>query len=108
MRVQIPGLTLGYDASGTGRPLLLLHGYPLNPKMWRPQLESLVDAANVIAPDLRGHGDSDAPGGAYSMDQLADDAVALLDQLGLAGPAVVGGFSMGGYVALALYRRHPA
>jgi pimeloyl-ACP methyl ester carboxylesterase len=108
MRAQLPGLTLGYDATGSGRPLLLLHGYPLNRKMWQPQLEQLVDAANVIAPDLRGHGDSDAPGGAYSMDQLADDAVALLDQLNLTGPAVVGGFSMGGYVALAFYRRHPA
>lgn len=107
MRAQLPGLTLGYDAIGGGRPLLLLHGYPLNRKMWQPQLELLVDAANIIAPDLRGHGESDAPAGPYTMDQLADDALALLDQLGLAGPAVVGGFSMGGYVALALYRRHP-
>src|SRR5229473_5971067 len=102
MRAQIPGLMLGYDASGGGRPLLLLHGYPLNRKMWRPQLELLVDAANVIAPDLRGHGESDAPAGPYTMDQLADDAVALLDELGFTGPAVVGGLSMGGYVALAL------
>jgi pimeloyl-ACP methyl ester carboxylesterase len=76
--------------------------------MWRPQLEYLTDAARVIAPDLRGHGDSDAPEGPYSMDQLADDAIALLDSLGLTQPAVVAGLSMGGYVALALYRRYPS
>ena len=108
MRAQLPGLVLAYDSAGSGKTLLLLHGYPLSRRLWRPQLEHLADAARVIAPDLRGHGDSDAPEGPYSMDQLADDAIALLDSLGLTQPAVVAGLSMGGYVALALYRRYPS
>jgi pimeloyl-ACP methyl ester carboxylesterase len=108
MRAQLPGLVLAYDSAGDGRPLLLLHGYPLSRRIWQPQLEPLADAATVVAPDLRGHGDSDAPEGPYSIDQLAEDAIALLDSLNLAQPAVVAGLSMGGYVALALYRRYPS
>jgi 3-oxoadipate enol-lactonase len=106
MRAQLPGLVLAYDGAGSGQTLLLLHGFPLSRRLWRPQLEYLTDAGRIIAPDLRGHGDSDAPEGPYSMDQLADDAVALLDSLGLTQPAVVAGLSLGGYVALALFRRH--
>ncbi len=107
MRTQLHDLVLAYDANGYGRPLLLLHGYPLNREIWRPQVEHLADTAQVIAPDLRGHGESSAPAEPYTVDRLADDLVELLDHLGLAGPVVVGGLSMGGYVALAFHRRHP-
>jgi 3-oxoadipate enol-lactonase len=106
MRAQIKDIILAYDASGIGRPLLLLHGYPLNRKLWRPQLEGLTDTAHVIALDQRGNGESDTPEPPYSVDQLADDAAGLLDELGITEPAVVAGLSMGGYVALAFYRRH--
>ena len=108
MRAQIKDITLAYDVNGNGkgRPILFLHGYPLNRKSWRPQVELLIDAGLVIAPDQRGHGESDAPAVPYSIDRLADDAAALLDELGLSQPAVVVGLSMGGYVALAFYRRH--
>jgi 3-oxoadipate enol-lactonase len=108
MRAQLPGLVLAYDSAGSGQTLLLLHGYPLSRRLWQPQLEYLTEAARLIAPDQRGHGDSDAPEGPYTMDQLADDAIALLDSLGLTQPAVVAGLSMGGYVALALARRYPS
>ncbi len=60
----------------------------------------------MIAPDLRGHGLSDAPQGLYSMEQHADDLAALLNQLGVQ-KAIVAGLSMGGYVAFAFWRRHP-
>jgi 3-oxoadipate enol-lactonase len=106
MRAQLGNIVLAYDAGGSGRPLLLVHGYPLNRTTWRPQLDNLTDAARVIAPDLRGHGESNIPDEPYSVDRLADDLVELLDELGLAEPVVVGGLSMGGYVALAFYRRH--
>jgi 3-oxoadipate enol-lactonase len=106
MRAQLGNIVLAYDAGGSGRPLLLVHGYPLNRTTWRPQLDKLTDAARVIAPDLRGHGESNIPDEPYSVDRLADDLVELLDELGLAEPVVVGGLSMGGYVALAFYRRH--
>ena len=61
----------------------------------------------MIAPDLRGHGDSPAPDAVYTMDSMADDVVELLDGLGVAEPVVVGGLSMGGYVALAMALKHP-
>jgi pimeloyl-ACP methyl ester carboxylesterase len=97
---------LAFDDVGSGRPLLLLHAFPLSRAMWRPQLDALQADYRVLAPDLRGFGGSvdfpDAPG----VDRLADDAAALLDDLGIREPVVVGGLSMGGYVALAFARRH--
>src|SRR5258706_10050425 len=108
MRVQLTDIVLGYDASGSGRPLLLVHGYPLSRQMWQPQVAALGDAARVIAPDLRGHGESGAPDIPHTVDRLADDLAELLDGLGITEPVVVGGLSMGGYVALAFYRRHTA
>jgi 3-oxoadipate enol-lactonase len=98
---------MAYEATGSGRPLLLLHGYPLSRRIWQPQFEGLLDAAWMVAPDLRGHGDSEASEGAYAMSQLADDAAALLEELGITQPVVVGGLSMGGYAALAYYRQYP-
>jgi pimeloyl-ACP methyl ester carboxylesterase len=107
MRAILPDLTLAYEATGSGRPLLLLHGYPLSRRIWQPQFDGLLDAAWMVAPDLRGHGETEASGGAYSMDLLAQDAAALLDELGITQPVVVGGLSMGGYVALAFWRLFP-
>ena len=89
-----------------GHTLLLVHGFPLDSRMWREQLIALANHARVVAPDLRGHGLSDAPQGPYSMDQHADDLAALLDHLGVKR-AIVAGLSMGGYVAFAFWRRHP-
>jgi 3-oxoadipate enol-lactonase len=89
LRAQLREIILAYDASGIGRPLLSLHGYPLNRKLWRPQLENLTDSARGVAPDLRGHGQSSAPDEPYTVDRLADDLVELLDDLGL-NPAVGG------------------
>lgn len=108
MRVQLPEIVVAYDQRGSGPPLLLLHGYTLSRRLWQPQLELLADAAQVIAPDLRGFGETDAPAGPYTIDQYADDAAGLLHSLGISQPVVVAGLSMGGYVALAFWRRHAA
>ncbi len=97
---------LHYEERGSGQPVLLLHGYPLDHTLWRAQVEALSDTYRVIAPDLRGHGQSPAPAGAYPMETLAADVTALLDQLGIA-QAVWVGHSMGGYVALAALRTLP-
>jgi pimeloyl-ACP methyl ester carboxylesterase len=59
-----------------------------------------------MAADLRGHGESEASPGPYSMELLAGDCISLLDTLGVKQPVIVGGLSMGGYVALALYRKY--
>lgn len=87
--------------------LLLIHGFPLNSNMWLPQLEDLDNFVRVIAPDLRGHGESDNVLGPYSVKMLADDCADLLGHLAVATPFVVCGLSMGGYVALEFYRRYP-
>ncbi len=92
-----------YESFGSGPALVLLHGFPLDRTIWRPQAEELSKKYLVVTPDLRGHGLSEATKGVYSMDLLARDVKGLLDHLKL-GPIVLGGLSMGGYVAFAFYR----
>ncbi|GAM09777.1 AB hydrolase superfamily protein YisY [Geobacter sp. OR-1] len=107
MQAFVNGIALGYDDTGEGVPILLIHGFPLCRKMWRPQVNKLPLAGfRVIAPDLRGFGESDAPEGPYSMDIFADDLIGLLDYLEIER-AVIGGMSMGGYVLFNLVERYP-
>ena len=98
------GLELAYDEAGSGTPLLLVHGWPLDRAMWAGQLGGLATYARVLAPDLRGFGGSTVRP-PYTIDRYADDLIAFLDALGLAR-AVVCGLSMGGYVAFSMVRRH--
>ena len=97
-----------FDDVGAGMPAVLLHGFPLSRALWKPQLEDLQGQCRVIAPDFRGFGGTSAALASVSVDQLADDIAALLDALKITQPAVIGGLSMGGYVALAFARRHSA
>ncbi len=105
METNLNGIRLSYDDGGAGPAVLLLHAFPLSGAMWRRQAERLRERYRVVVPDLRGFGGSDAPPGPLTMDQQADDAAALLEQLGIERAAVVG-LSMGGYIAFALWRRH--
>ena len=106
MKTLINGFNMAWDDSGSGPALLLIHGFPLNRSMWRPQIATLTAAGyRVITPDLRGFGESDSIDDKYTMDLFADDLVCLLDHLGI-GRAVVGGMSMGGYVLLNLLERY--
>ena len=98
------GLELAYDDVGTGVPLLFIHGWPHNRTVWAAQLSALPARARCIAPDLRGFGESSASP-PHAIDQYADDLAALVGHLGIER-AVVCGVSMGGYVALAMLRRH--
>jgi 3-oxoadipate enol-lactonase len=107
MVLEINGFRMNYRLSGQGRPVLLIHGYPFNSRLWQPQLDGLSDSARLIAPDLRGHGDSEAVACLYRMSLLADDCAALLDALEIREPVVVNGLSMGGYIAMAFARRYP-
>ena len=107
MKADINGISLAYSDRGKGLPLVLIHGFPLCRKMWRPQAEALARAGcRVITPDLRGFGESRLVSDTVSMDIYADDIVALLDHLGI-DKAVVGGMSMGGYILLNLLERYP-
>ncbi len=92
--------------SGAGTPLVLLHAFPLDGRMWAPQVEALAGTYQVIGPDLRGFGAAkDQAVEEASMDLLADDLLRLLDDREL-DRVVLGGLSLGGYVALAFMRRH--
>ncbi len=106
MKARIQGAEIEYQAHGSGLPLLLLHAFPLGLAQWDLQAAALSDEALVVRFDCRGFGGSPAGDGLLSMERIADDAVGLLDHLGLAR-AVVCGLSMGGYAAFALARRHP-
>lgn len=114
MKIKVNHLNIAFDQAGSGIPLLLIHGYPLNRNLWEYQRSGLGDIAHMIIPDLRGHGESEAElltekgSPIYTMEQLADDCVALLDDLKIREPVVIGGLSMGGYVTFAFYRKYPA
>jgi pimeloyl-ACP methyl ester carboxylesterase len=99
--------TVGYDVQGEGAPtLLLLHPFPFARGFWDNIRDHLADH-RTIAIDGRGFGESELGEPGFSIDELADDAIALLDHLGV--PMVVAvGCSMGGYVAMSLAARHPA
>jgi pimeloyl-ACP methyl ester carboxylesterase len=100
------GTTISYEQQGDGPPVILLHGFPLDNRIWQQQLTALSDRWRVITPDLRGFGKS-ASLDPFTMESLADDIHALLTELN-ALPCVLGGLSMGGYVALAYAKRYPA
>jgi len=100
------GRALGYDDVGTGIPVLFLHGFPHDRSLWSPQLGALAAPARTVCMDLRGFGES-AAGERAGVDGYADDAAALLDDLGI-DRAVITGLSMGGYATLAFWRRHRA
>ena len=94
--------------AGKGPPVLLLHAFPLSSAMWRRQIRALQDNYRLIAPDMPGFGSTPGFQGKPSVERMADVAVALLDELKVHEPVAVVGLSMGGYVALALARRHAA
>ncbi len=106
-RITVGDVSLNIEQRGQGRPLLLVHGFPLDHSMWRHQIDAFSARLRVIAPDLRGFGQSDAtPPGTVTMAQLADDLAALLDALEVTEPVTLCALSMGGYVAFPFVRRH--
>ena len=98
-----------YD-KGFGPPLLFVHGFPLDHSMWRYQLEALAADYRVIAPDMRGFGQSSIASicskTGVGMDTLADDLAELLNQLKVTEPVTLIGFSMGGYIGWQFFQRH--
>lgn len=107
-RATINGRRMRYLDAGSGWPVVLIHAFPLNAEMWRPQLERVPEGWRFIAPDMRGFGPDDGSAGPASLtlDDMAGDVAVLLDELAL-DQAVIGGLSMGGYITFALFRRSP-
>src|SRR5262245_13521295 len=107
MTKNVRGFEMAFDDTGGRKPpLVLVHGFPLDRSVWAGQVKGLAGVARVIAPDLRGFGGSALPAGSVTMDTYAADVAALLDALGV-DRAVVGGVSMGGYIAFAFRRLFP-
>ena len=105
--IRIDDIQLAYTDTGVGRPVVLIHGYPFNRSLWNEQVEALSNSYRVIVPDLRGFGETDASTGTATMNRMAQDVGQLLDHLQIS-QAVIGGLSMGGYVALAFYKQFPS
>jgi pimeloyl-ACP methyl ester carboxylesterase len=101
---RVNGASIHYSETGHGVPLVLLHGYPLDNRVWQYQCRELQNICRVIAPDLPGFGRSTAHG-PFTIESLADDVFALLTSI-KALPCVLGGLSMGGYVALAYQAKY--
>jgi len=104
MLLNFGGSALEIRESGSGPAVLLLHGYPLDGAMWSGVARVLMTGFRVIKPDLPGHGENPVPAPS-SLEFHADFVEAILAQL--PGPVGMAGFSMGGYVALALMKRRP-
>lgn len=103
----IGDLTIAYDDAGDGDALVLVHGHPFDRTMWAPQAEHATAAGwRVIVPDLRGYGDTTVVPGATTLDVFAHDIAGLLDHLGV-DRFVLGGLSMGGQIAMEIFRRFP-
>jgi len=100
MQIIVNGITVNYTDEGRGVPLLFVHGFPFSRGAWQKQIDALRSSYRVIAPDLRGFGESEAGTGAVAMEQYAGDLHAMIQQL-TTGPVVLIGHSMGGYVSFA-------
>jgi pimeloyl-ACP methyl ester carboxylesterase len=105
-KLTVNGVQIAYKHRGSGKPLVLLHGYPLDHTIWNEVVPVLEGEFDLILPDLRGFGQSQAVEPQYTMADMAADVAALLDALGVE-KTYIAGHSMGGYVALAFVRNYP-
>ncbi len=99
MRLTINGLTVYLNGNKNNPPILFVHAFPHDRRMWEKQAEFLSEEFFVITYDVRGFGESAIGDGQYTMEQYADDLLAIVDALGVGKPLVCG-LSMGGYIIL--------
>ena len=103
---DVSGARIHYLAAGSGSPVILIHGYAQTSRMWRPLITELGKTHKVIAPDLRGFGESSKPDGGYDKKTMAEDIHELASVLGLGRVALVG-HDIGLMVAYAYAAQHP-
>jgi pimeloyl-ACP methyl ester carboxylesterase len=104
--IVIDGLRISYRREGTGAPLVLLHGFIVDGRVWRRQIDDLSRNFDVIAWDAPGCGESEDPREDYTMGEFAEALAGLLDRVGVSAVHILG-LSWGGTLALEFYRQHP-
>lgn len=109
-KIRIGDISISYyikkGKATASKTIIFLHGFPFNKNMWREQLDALPDDVTGVAVDIRGHGNSTAGHGYFSIDVFAKDLRVLLDKLEI-DQAILCGISMGGYIALRAYELFP-
>jgi len=106
MQVTVDERIISVDVAGGGEPVLFVHAFPLDRRVWQTQIAALADSHRVIAPDLPGFGESGPPSAAMTIEDYADALAGLLAALEVREPVTLCGLSLGGYIAFAFYRRH--
>jgi len=108
MKIILNGVALNYDECGMpqGLPVVFIHGFPFSHEMWEPQMNVMPNDIHAVSYDVRGHGASDVGDGQFTIELFVDDLIALLDHLFIE-KSILCGLSMGGYIALRTFERHP-
>ena len=108
MKATINNVQIAYDDHGVGLPVIFLHAFPLNRRMWEGELLALLGEGRyrLVALDWRGFGESEITNGISTMELFAGDVAGLMDALGIQN-AILCGLSMGGYAAFAFLRKYP-
>lgn len=108
MKTVLNDFVINYGERGLpqGLPVVFIHGFPFSQKMWEPQMDVMPNNIHAIAYDIRGHGLSVVGDGQYTIELFVDDLIALLNHIDVE-KAILCGLSMGGYIALRAYERHP-
>ena len=107
MKIKANGIDVNYEIEGEGPVVTFSHSLACNLSMWDEQVRALRSRYRVLRYDTRGHGQTSAPAGAYTLDQLAEDLKGLLDGLGIRETHFVG-LSMGGMIGQVFALKHPA
>jgi 3-oxoadipate enol-lactonase len=107
MKLKANGIDINYEIEGDGPVVTFSHSLACNLGMWDEQVRALKGRYRVLRFDTRGHGQTSAPSGAYTLEQLSDDLKGLLDGLGIPATHLVG-LSMGGMIGQVFALRHPA
>ncbi|GGG17013.1 alpha/beta fold hydrolase [Paenibacillus aceti] len=103
--ISANGISVAYQEQGQGQTIVLLHGFCGSSGYWEKLAPRLSPEYHIVMPDLRGHGGSEAPAGPYTIEQMAEDIAALMEQMGVAKYTLLG-HSLGGYITLALAERY--
>jgi 3-oxoadipate enol-lactonase len=104
--ISITDIELAVEDRGSGPVLLFVHGFPLDNTMWQAQIDEFSQRYRVLAPDLRGFGQSTLGNGPVTMRRYADDLAGLLDRLDVRDKIVFCGLSMGGYIAWQFWQKY--